>query len=80
MDLKSTGKLNAEQFAVAMHLISEKVNINRLHACSARGITYCVPKCVAGTCTVFHFCGNVIVNGSFLSLVSSEFLLSALLL
>lgn len=30
VDMKSIGKLNAEQFAVAMFLISEKVNGNRL--------------------------------------------------
>ena len=31
--MKSIGKLNAEQFAVAMFLISEKVNSNRLRTC-----------------------------------------------
>ena len=33
VDMKSIGKLNAEQFAVAMFLISEKVNRNRFRTC-----------------------------------------------
>ena len=41
VDMKATGKLNAEQFAVAMYLISEKVNIKRMHASSAWDVVLC---------------------------------------
>lgn len=40
--MKTTGKLNAEQFAVAMYLISEKVNLKRMCASSAWDVVLCI--------------------------------------